>query len=112
MTHDEFLAILEKCRDQRGALSVIRETARLLEKAPPEVAQVEKLIQDWSKPVALDRAVRLALQVLDREPLSSPNVAGARELLSGLLLATGSEPRSTREWRGDEEPARLGGGRA
>jgi hypothetical protein len=50
---------------------------------------VEKLIQEWSKPVPLDRAVRLTLQILDREDLAIPGVPRAKDLLSALLLATG-----------------------
>jgi hypothetical protein len=47
------------------------------------------MLQDWSKPVPIDRAVRLAIQVLDHEDPTDPNVAHAKELLSALLLATG-----------------------
>jgi hypothetical protein len=89
MVHDEFLSVVEKCRSQRGALTVVREAGRLLEKPPYALAQVEKLIQDWSKPVPLDRAVRLALQILDGEDRALPGVAHAKDLLSALLLAAG-----------------------
>ena len=89
MNHDEFLAVVEKCRDPRGALTVVREAGRLLETTPLAFAQLEKLVQDWSKPVPIDRAVRLAIHVLDDEDIASPNVVQAKELLSALLLATG-----------------------
>jgi hypothetical protein len=72
-----------------AALSVVREAARLLDKPPLALGQVEKLIQESSKPVPIDRAVRLAIEVLDHEALERPNVAQAKELLSALLLAAG-----------------------
>jgi hypothetical protein len=87
--HAEFLAVVEKCRAHRGALTVVREAGRLLEKPPLAFAQLEKLIQEWSKPGPIDRAAKLAIQVLDREDTATPNVARAKELPSALLLATG-----------------------
>ena len=90
MTHEEFLAVVEKCRDHRGALTVFREAGRLLGKKPPlAFGQVEKFLQDWSAPVTIDRGVRLAIQVLEREDGNEPGGAQAKELLSALLLATG-----------------------
>jgi hypothetical protein len=58
MTHAEFLEIVEKCRAQRGALSIIREAGRLLEEPPRPFAQIEKLVQDGTLPARIDRAVR------------------------------------------------------
>ena len=97
-----------ECRD------TIREVARLVEKSPPAVAQVEKLIQDWSEPVRLDRAVRLALQSLDREGPSTPNTAHPKELLSALLLATGeraAEHETAKARRGGHHALRWRPGR-
>ncbi len=88
MDHDEFLEVVEKCREQRGALTIVREAGRLLEKPPLAFGTLEKMIQDWGKPTPIDRAVRLAIQVLDAEGASA-NVARAREFLSALLLAAG-----------------------
>ena len=91
VTHDEFLAVVvERCRDHRGALTVFREARDLLGKKPPlAFGQVEKFLQDWSAPVTIDRGVRLAIQVLERENGNEPGMAQAKELLSALLLATG-----------------------
>ena len=90
MTHEEFLAVVEKCRDHRSALTVFREARDLLDKKPPlAFAQLEKFLQDWSAPVTIDRGVRLAIQVLEHEDGNEPGVAQAKEVLSALLLATG-----------------------
>jgi hypothetical protein len=88
MNHKEFVALVERCRDQRGALAVVREAGCLLEKKPPSaLGRVEKLVQDWSKPVRLDRAVHRALQAVDHTDETS--LSRVKELLSALLLATG-----------------------
>ncbi len=103
MNHDEFLAVVEKCRAQRGALTTIRAAASVMVRPPLAFAQLEKFLQDWSKPVTIDRAVRLAIQVLDYEDLASPNVAQAKELLSALLLATGERAAEhERRSKGDD----------
>jgi hypothetical protein len=92
--HEEFLAVVEKCREARGALSIVRQAADALEKPPLAFARLEKLVQGWTNPIPIDRAVRLAIQVLEDEP-TSPGVVRARSLLSALLLARASVRPST-----------------
>jgi hypothetical protein len=107
VTHEEFLAVVEKCRDHRGALTVFREAGRLLGKKPPlAFAQLEKFLQEWSAPVTIDRGVRLAIQVLEHEDGNETAVAQAKELLSALLLATGERAAEY------ERQARPGGAKS
>lgn len=89
MNDDEFLAVVEKCRMQRGALAVVREAGRRLEKPPARARVGREAHSGLVKAARLDRAVRQTLQVLDHDELATSNAAHAKALLSALLLATG-----------------------
>src|SRR5215469_13825828 len=89
MDDDEFLAIVERCRTPRGALDVVREAARLVDRGVLPFGELEKRVQTWSEPVAMDRAIRFAVEVIEDEDRANPNIMRAKALLSALLLATG-----------------------
>jgi hypothetical protein len=86
---DEFLAVVEKCRGQRAALGVAREAGSLLERPPDEFGRLVKALQDWSRPISIDRAVRSAIDALGPERAVKAGSLRAKELLSAMSLATG-----------------------
>jgi hypothetical protein len=99
---DEFLAVVEKCREQRAALDIAREAGGLLERPPHEFGWLVKVLQDWSSPASIDRAVRPALDALGREQADHPEAVRAKELLSAMLLATGQRAARAAALEGHE----------
>ncbi len=86
LTDIEFQRVLDECRSRRGALTVLRLAAEMLPAPAREFAELEKLLQDGSKPKAIQAAVQAAIQAIEARSESAPT--STNELLRALLLAT------------------------
>jgi hypothetical protein len=108
VNHPEFLAIVEQCKTEQGALRVVsRVRAALLGDLPlplPEdvraasqaAGHLVKSLQGWSHAVRIDDAVHAMLNAVDAITPPDPRLETARELLHAMLLATGERAAEQR----------------
>jgi hypothetical protein len=108
VNHPEFLAVVDQCRTEQGALSVVsRVRAALFGDLPlplPDdvraanhaAGHLVKSLQRWSNAVRIDDAVHAVLSAVDAITPPDKRLEAARELLHAMLLATGERAAEQR----------------
>ena len=107
MDHKEFLAVVEQCKTELGALGTLSTVRRALvgehslplpharRVAMTTQGHLVKSVQSWSNAVRIDDGVHALLSALDSiEP--DREIEQARELLQAMLLATGERAAEQR----------------
>ena len=108
MEHHAFLAVVEQCKSEQGAMRVVAAVKSHLlgdrrlplpddvHAANVALGNLVKSVQGWTNAVRMDDAVHAVLHALDTIRPSDEGVERARDLLHAMLLATGERAAAQR----------------
>jgi len=86
-----------QCGTQQGALALVAEIERGLERAPAALTRLVAALGQWEDPVAIDDCVRDLLAAVD--PVVELRGSRVRTMLEGMAAATGKRARAARRAR-------------
>jgi hypothetical protein len=97
MNRQELAAIMVQCSTQQGALALVAEIEKGLERPPAALGRLVVALGRWDEPVAIDDCVRDLLAAID--PVVELRGSHVRTMLEGMAAATGKRARAERRAR-------------
>jgi hypothetical protein len=86
MWPSDLAAVTEKSATREGALEVLAAIEQRLTRPPAAVSRLHALLDEWRSPVAIDDAVREAIEAVD--PVVEISGTTVRALLLAMRVAT------------------------
>jgi|SRR5580658_6652904 hypothetical protein len=97
MSRHDLDAIAAQCTTQEGAVALVQEIEKRLQRPPPPLYRLVEALARWDKPIAIDDAVRDLVEAVD--PVVEIRGFSVRTMLEAMRAATSRRAEAQRRTR-------------
>lgn len=86
-----------RCATRSGALETLREVERLLARSPTSLSELQRAVEHWTDPIAIEMSLRDLVEAID--PDLDPGGRLALERLDAMRVAVRARAEALRRTR-------------